>query len=418
LQKNTGFMAILPFAGWSAQTMKQVMVYWGRVAAPFGRGEEKFDSHAGLIAAGLISTLGLALFAEVGGDLETRFMRLWDRIVNKKNTQEKTLDEAQGADEAARIAVHNALAWLPLVNTTFNSLLGAPGYRGTYGFQAFGFDKFNAFLNYARGVVRTHDITYGLDRLAEAQIPFTEPIIENLFNRQGYQTSRNSVRALQKQGPPELVERRASASVSLPSELTPYRAALAEAVFSGRAENVTKAAADFVQKATELGRAEPEKVLAQVFSTLNPYRQAFGGLLTDAQRTETMNRMGDYERNAVQKAESNYEMAANQLGFSANFTKEDSDAGRSAGRATVGAISSSGAIPSLGTGRRLILGRPASRLGATRAFGRGAGSFGGRRLSARPRAKSLVSGRLSPRSGRLRRLSLGRSTHRRRLSYA
>lgn len=426
LQKNTGFVAVLPFAGWTSQTIKQFATYWGKVAAPFGREGAKFDSHTGLLAAGLVSAMAFTLFSFLGGDVESRFLRFWDRLVNKKNTQLKTIDEAEGPAEAAEIAIHNVTAVIPLANSTFNSMLGATGYRGTYGFQAFSLDKLNALLNYARGVVRTHDITYGLDRLAIAQIPFTEPIIENLFNREGFQTSRNTVRALQKHGPQELVERRASAGISLPSELTPYRMALQEAVFSGRPENVTKAAQDFVAKAAELGRAEPEKVLAQVFSTLNPYRQAFGGLLTDQQRTETLAKMADYERGQVDKAESTYSAAADQLGLSSNFTKEDSATARSGSnsRPAEASTASRGTPLSAFGGRRLSLGRSstagiaATGLGPTQALSRGRGVYPTRRALGQNRRIRLFRGRLSPRSGRITRVIRISRPRRRRLTYA
>lgn len=424
LQKNIGFMSILPFAGWSAQTIKQFAVYWGKVAYPFGRDGAKFDARAGLVAAALVSAIGFAIYSYLGGDAEVRFLRMWDRYVNHKNSQLKTIDEATNPVEASEIALHNISAVMPLMNSALNNLLGATGYRGTYGFQAFAFDKINALLNYARGVVRTGDPTYGIDRLVAAQIPFTETIIENTFNRNGRQLDRNTVRALQKFGPQELVERRASATVSLPTELTPYRAALDQAVFSGRPENVAKAAANFVEKARELGRPDPEKSLAQTFSTLNPYRQAFGGLITDQQRQDALNRMSPWEREQVSKAETAYQAAAKQLGLSSSMTKDESasraDATTGTGVSTVSGVrgvgGGGGGVPGIGP-RRVSLGRTRGvrmggigrRLGL-RGIGRASlGLRGGRRTR-------LFTGRLSPRSGRIRRLA--KAPRRRRVTLA
>ena len=434
LQKATAFQAILPFMGWSAQTIKQLGTYAGRAAFSAKFNGKPVDTTFGLLTAAAIGALGVGIYAMAGGDSEVRMLRALDRTVNRKETTLKTIDEADTDAERAEIAFHYLTAGIPILNSTFNTLFGSAGYRGSYGFQAFAFDKVNALLNYAKGVYRTHDITYGLDRLAETNIPISETIIENLFNRQGYQNNRNTVRALQKFGPQDLVERRASASTSTPTEMTPYRQAIARAVFSGKPELVQQAYADFVTKARELGRPEPEKVAQQTFSTLNPYRQAFGGLLTDEQKASTLAKMSDWGRQNVVDAERNYANAASVLGLTASLSKEDSQATRGIGssRSSAGTIPASpvtGSNPSIAP-RRVTLG--GSRwLGGSSLIGSRLRSFGaGRALSGvggrlTPRTPSgsrrgrirYVAGKLRPVSGRVKRVTgkLRRSTRPRRL---
>lgn len=447
LQRATAFQSIMPFLGWSSQTIKQLGTYFGQAAYSAESQGRLVDSRIGLLLATGLSALLVGAFAFLGGDFEVRLLRQIDRLFNRKETSLKTVDEVDTAKEKAEIVIHNMTAGIPLLNSALNTITGATGYRGTYGFQAFIFDKVNAIMNYVRGVYRTHDVTYGLERLAEANIPISETIIENLFERQGLQNSRNAVRVLQKFGPQDLVERRASASVSLPTELTPYRQNLINAVFSGKPELAQEAYQAFVQKATELGRTDPEAVARQVFGTLNPYRQAFGSLITDQQRAEAVSRMSDTQRDMLTKAETAYSAAALALGLPASFTKEESVSARGTRGAGVSGVSAAPAatVPRFGTGvggggggfgvgvggrlrggSAISLGGAGRGIGATRYRGAGigrlragrSGRISSRRLSgAFRRPKSFVRGRLRARRPGRSRLA-GFSRLRRRGVYA
>lgn len=312
-----------------------------------------------------------------------------------------------------------------MLNSTLNQLFGMTGYRGgNVGFQAFAFDKVNSMLTYARDAYRTHDLTHGLDRLAEANIPISETIIENTFQREGLQNNRNAVRVLQKLGPQDLVERRASLSIALPTEMTPYRQALLEAVGSGDQKLVAETYAAFIEKATELGRPEPEKLARQMFSTLNPYRQAFGGVLTDQQRADTLAKASDTQRKMIETMEQNYALAASTLGLTADFEKQEkappiqrSGAGAGggggsfpSGRSPAGA--GGGGMGRIGTGmRRISLSGP--KPPRIRLPGLGAPRGAGAAKSSGAIRTRLVHGRLSARSSKPRRLSAGRKSRRR-----
>lgn len=438
LQRATAFQSIMPFLGWSFQTIKQLDTYWGRAAFSAESKGTNVDSKLGLLVGAGLTALLTGAFAFLGGDFEIRLLRELDRALNRKETSLKTFDEVDTAKEKAEIIVHNMTAGIPLLNSALNTITGATGARGgQYGFQAFAFDKLNSVMNWIRGVYRTHDLTYGLDRLVEANLPISETIIENLFQRQGLQNSRNAVRVLQKFGPQDLVERRASASTSLPTELTPFRQDLINAVFSGKPELAVQAYQAFVQKAAELGRPEPDKVAAQVFGTLNPYRQAFGTLITDVQKSAAFARMSDAQREMVTKAEAAYDAAATAIGRPASFSKEEATAARSTTSTGVsgGARPSMSPVSGLGGGGRLrglssgvsggtLMGGAGTGLGLPRGLGGRVRLGGGRLRAARRggftsvrRTKSFVRGRLRA-TGRRRAMVGTRRRSRRRGVYA
>ncbi len=428
MHRASSFQAILPFMGWSAQTLQLINSTLGKVAFSAEARGVQADTYAGLVIAAALTGLGVSAFAFAGGDLEARMIRELDRLLHHKEGTVKTIDEARDMKEAAEITLHNMTAGIPMLNSTLNQLFGATGYRGgNVGFQAFAFDKVNSMLTYARDVYRTHDLTHGLDRLAEANIPISEAIIENTFQREGLQNNRNAVRVLQKFGPQDLVERRASLSIALPTEMTPYRQALVEAIGSGDQALVAKTYEAFIEKATELGRTDPDKLARQMFSTLNPYRQAFGGVLTDQQRADTLAKMSPVQRKMVETMEQNYGLAAATLGLASEFEKQDkappvqrAGAGGGGGLSlgpVRGATGAAGGISRIGTGlRRVSLSGPrAPRI-------RLPGGLGGIRGSSAAKSRSYrapryVHGRLTSRSSRARRLTAGRS-RRRRLSLA
>lgn len=429
LQQAWPIQSILPFMGWSAQTLKLIDATLGRAAFSTERNGMTADTYSALLIAAGMTALGVGAFAFVGGDLESRLVRQLDRLLHHKEGTVKTIDEAADAKEAAEITLHNMTASIPMLNSTLNQLFGITGYRGgNVGFQAFAFDKVNSMLTYARDVYRTHDLTHGLDRLAEANIPISETIIENTFQREGLQNNRNAVRVLQKLGPQDLVERRASLSIALPTEMTPYRQALLEAIGSGDQKQVAETYSAFIQKATELGRTDPEKLARQMFSTLNPYRQAFGGVLTDQQRADTLSKASDVQRKYVETMEQNYAAAANTLGLTADFEKQEKapPIQRAAGGGGGGGVSfpsgraaagaGGGAIGRIGVGLRRpsLTGPKPPRIRLPGLAGLGGGGAGKSRTAARPR---LVHGRLRARSTKLRRVSTGRRS-RRRLSLS
>ena len=424
LQQAWPIQAILPFMGWSAQTLKLIDATLGRAAFSAESNGMTADTYAGLMIAAGMTALGVGAFAFAGGDFEARLIRQLDRLLHHKEGTVKTIDEARDAKEAAEITLHNMTASIPMLNATLNQLFGMTGYRGgNVGFQAFAFDKVNSMITYARDVYRTHDLTHGLDRLAEANIPISETIIENTFQREGLQNNRNAVRVLQKFGPQDLVERRASLSIALPTEMTPYRQALLEAIGSGDQNLVAETYAAFIQKASELGRPDPDKLARQMFSTLNPYRQAFGGVLTDQQRADTLSKASDAQRKMVETMEQNYALAASTLGLTADFEKQEKAAPlqRSGAGAAGGGVSlpsgraagvSGGGIGRIGGGlRRISLSGP--KPPRIRLPGLGAASGGGAAKSSVARRVRLVHGRLKPRSSSSRRLSAGRAPRRR-----
>lgn len=424
LQKATAIQAILPFMGWSAQTLKLIDTTLGKAAFSAEARGVQADTYSGLLIAAGLTALGVSAFAFIGGDLEARMIRQLDRLFHNKEGTVKTIDEARDTKEAAEITLHNMTAGIPMLNSTLNQLFGATGYRGgNVGFQAFAFDKVNSMLTYARDVYRTHDLTHGLDRLAEANIPISETIIENTFQREGLQNNRNAVRVLQKFGPQDLVERRASLSIALPTEMTPYRQALVEAIGSGDQQRVAETYQAFIEKATELGRGEPDKLARQMFSTLNPYRQAFGGVLTDQQRADTLAKMSPVQRKMVETMEQNYGLAAATLGLTAEFEKQEKapplqrvGAGAGgAGAVSLGggrAAAGGGGISRIGIGgRRISLGAPRGPRIRLPGGGGIRGGLGPKRLAgARTR---YVQGRLRSRSTRARRLTARRPSRRR-----
>ena len=255
-----------PIPGWSFQTAKLLDTYLG------GSKTSKWESRASLLVAGGVAALLAILWETVGGDTETEGLRLWDRFINHKEALEKTIipfeghEEAGNKTEAAQVLVmtppHGSRWsigwWIAWSNRSDSGARAASRRSGAR--QAEFLPRLHEGGYIDRGP------TYGFARFTEAHFPFSEAFIENLMSREGFQTSRNAIRALEKFGPEELLSKRSQSSqTSTPTELSPYKQALEEAIFSGKQDLVAKAIQAFMAKAQALGKPEPKNCSARCF---------------------------------------------------------------------------------------------------------------------------------------------------------
>jgi hypothetical protein len=224
---------------------------------------------------------------------------------------------------------------------------------------------------------------------------------------------------IQKFAPQELV-RQASGGFGMPTptELSPIKEALANAIYKGDSEGVRDAYNAFVAKATELGRKDPDKLAQQVLRSLNPYSLALSGHPTDAQRQDILSKLTPRDKQVLLDGESNFLAATSMLGVGSEMIKQEKT-GTTPAPSRGGGIASSLPRVSLGGGGRAVALTGGAGRGARAP--RGAGmrrvSLGrGGRVSglSRGRRISYVHGKLSaPR--RTRRIS---PVRRRRLTLA
>jgi len=414
---------LYPFSGWPLQSTRQIFALFGK---SFG------DP---VVGSKMTRVIGTALFlATVGasvliGDAGARLVAYVKWLLFNETDPQKHLSEGVDAKENARIATSDAINYISALNGLTDQLFGVKSGRTSLIDNIFPLQIAKTFINYVGGVIHTGDPTYGLPALVKREVPLARILMNRLPEESGL-VARNNVRTvIQKYAPAELV-RDASGGfgMAVPNELSPAKNKLIAAVYNGSSMDVQEAANEFLAKATEIGRPNPDGLLKQVFRSFDPYSLALKSHPTDAQRAEILSHLSDREKKILIDGETNYLAAAQMLGFNADLVKADKGTGSGGGSASAGGSSAasgtgSGAASILsgaggGTGRLRALGSPGSGSGMGRISSGlgGSRSRGGLRRSTRrssllgrSRGRGrLVKGRLRVRSGRVRRLGLPR----------
>lgn len=322
LRRNPFLFIFNPIMGWALQSARQWFQVYGRA---YHDPQHKINmlriAQAIAILAGLVA--GTATHE---AEKETISKLAW--WINRRKDTVKSLAEAENMGEMMRILASDATGYIPQLNTVVNSIMGEKSHRGSASYQPFMIQQANAWLDYFRGIYSTKDITYGAAKMLGNIAPWAQPVLARTESQKGLSADRAAVAVLQKNGPADLIKS-SGPSNFVPTELTPYRDALKNAVYSGDVAKAQQAYDDLVNKARELGRPDPEKLAQQLFSSINPYRQAFGQTLSEMQREALLAKLNDEDRGIVTGAEQAYKGVADILNRSAALTKEEQKQNRS-----------------------------------------------------------------------------------------
>jgi hypothetical protein len=256
----------------------------------------------------------------------------------------------------------------------------------------------NSALSYVSGVAHTHDITYGLPQFLATQAPITKIVTSRLPSQEGITNERNARTIVQRYAPQELL-RQATGGYGLPTptELSPIKQRLANAIYRGDSIGVVEAYQDFLDTARKLGRTDPETLAGSVIRSLNPYSLALVEHPTEAQRAEMLSKLNPHEQQLLQDAETNFMAASQMLGVGSEMVRKEPGEGGGAREAAA-----TGSVRGVGMGvPRGTMGGGTLVAGATPRIG-GFGARIGHRASGLRRATLGRLGFSRLRVGRLR----------------
>lgn len=321
-RQDTTWRFLFPLMGWTAQSGRGFLQAMGR--APTDSRNRML-----LTAASAATVLGFVASAILLGEAEKDLKKEVAEGINGEVYPEKTLTEAQSPEDAAKLAAIDSVSWLPLAHNFASELLGESAQSMSQnGISMFTLQKLGSVFRYAKGVIATGDPAYGLAALGKQLLPFGRRFINDLDSQKGLVELRNARTIVQKFGPTDLLGKEQAPEYREPTQLSPYKQALSNAVFKGDAAEVAKAGADFEAKAVALGKTpdEARALLRQAMASIDPV--SIGGRkMTDAQHDAMLAELGTHDSAILARAEKNWNDASQSFGLTEQLTKQPRGAG-------------------------------------------------------------------------------------------
>jgi hypothetical protein len=359
MRESPSARLLMPIAGWFLQSTRQIPALLGK--APYDR---KYST-AMMTALTVAGIVAFAAWSDLTGDVEKRLFDKLKWIAHHQIDPVKHMGMGRNVAEEVKIHVSNITGYITILNSMVNALLGEQSNRGVYGAQVFVSEMINSALNYVSGVAHTHDITYGLPAFLANQAPITKIVTSRLPSQDGLTNERNARTIIQRYAPQELLRQSTGGyGMTTPTELSPIKQRLANAIYRGDSIGVAEAYQDFLDTARKLGRTDPEKLAASVIRSLNPYSLALVGHLTEAQRAEILAKLKPQEQQVLMDAETNFLAGSQMLGIGSEMVRKEPGDGD--GSVTGGQVLPSARVNVL---QRTIAGRPPGGLGARPRFG-------------------------------------------------
>jgi hypothetical protein len=307
---------IFPMLGWPTQTLRGTLQSLGKAPT---------DSRGRMLLAAASATTVLAAFAMAAltGETEKGLKKETSEQVNGEIYPEPMVWQAKGAAEAAKLLAIDSVAVIPYAHNLASELLGESSQTvNETGMSVFTLQKFGSIMRYLKGVIATHDATYGLPQLAKSLLPFGRSLINRLDSQTGLVELKNARTVVQKNGPKDLLGEQKPMEYPTPTELSPFKQQLSNAVFQGDQQAVTQAAGAFIAKAVDLGKTpeEAKALLRQAMASFDPVAIA-GRKMTDAQYQQTLDNSSTGEAAVLARAANNWNNANAALGLSVPLTK-------------------------------------------------------------------------------------------------
>lgn len=353
LRQDTTLRFLMPLAGWATHSIRKTGQELGM--------SPRDSRHPALLYAAAASTLlGFTAYAILNGEEEKGLRKAIAEGINGEVFPEKMITESKTGTETAKMLALDSVTWMSQVHGMAASLLGESSQTvGQSAISLFPVQKIEAPFQYLKGAIATGDPGYGLAALAKQMVPFLRPWIQSMESQQGLVELKNARTIVQKFGPEQLLDKQGPAEFREPTQLTPLKQALSNAVFRGDTVEVTAASQAFVAKAVAMGQTpeQAQTLLRQAMSSINPL--SIGGRkMTDAQHQEMVANLGTYEGDILKRAETNWNNANAALGFETPLVKQE--------RGVAGAPSRAGASRLRTVGNRLRVSRGRSTGGGYR----------------------------------------------------
>lgn len=126
--------------------------------------------------------------------------------------------------------------------------------------------------------------------------------------------------------------------------MTPYGRKLLNAAMTGDEQGFLSLYREAVEKARQLGKADPERAVKTLFSSQNPYDRAFKRKLNGNERETVLGKFSPDQRAAAERVEDRFTKAAGLIGVPANFERVEKakapvvSAGRRSRRGRLGRV--------------------------------------------------------------------------------
>jgi hypothetical protein len=317
LKKGGIWDIVAPLQGWSVAEFRTYVKHFSRAVDPN-------SSQVILWMALGMLFVAPALAAGAGGDVLNEWMaRLLYKAIRGEERATRQPWERQGTKSQAigwAISVANPI---PFIQSVVNTMLNDMPNRASSDPVLFLQSKAIDVAKYAGGVVKTGDITYGLPRLVKSFLPLSSVFINRLDSVDGSLEALDARRLMTRYGPQDLLKDKSGGGAAEATALTPYGDRMLNAAMHGDDAEFMREYQKAVKVATELGYANPEKTVKQMFASRNPYDRAFKHKLDPEQRTDFLNKLNPEERTLVEDVENRFRHAAGLVGAPANYDKDD-----------------------------------------------------------------------------------------------
>lgn len=349
-QRDIFHSLFAPLVGWNIHALRQFVRYFSRPGVSPG----ETRAHMWFIMGLVLLPILLALTA--GQDIGTeQLIRLVYRGMGKERSTRQPWE--QPPDRMAMALLISAVNPVPYVSMAVNAALNDSPNRASFDPTPVLINKAKDVATYVGGVVQTGDPQHGLERMISSLVPIVAPLIAQMPQQEGIQDALNARRLLTRHGDPDLLRPKYTGSQPA-TPLTPFGQKMMNAAMIGDDAAFQAAYQEALAKAREMGKANPEQVVKQIFMAQNVYSRAFKQKLSPEQRAELLAKLDPRERAIIKNAERRFDHAGSLIGAEPTFERTPSRGGSGLGGfASRRSRSSRGRRPRLARGRRPRLAR-------------------------------------------------------------
>lgn len=331
-QKTFWNVLVSPFMFWKTRMFSQFMNMLSGAQQMEGSAgtvgklrKERMLQVAAIATTVLLPAMFYGAMTSAGDEEAARRMRLalFNQITGFRQPWER-----EGTESQARGWLVHAFNGVPFIDMAMNAMMNDMPNRASMDPSLVAVEKLKDIARYVGGVAQTHDVFYKLPQLIGGLFPDTKLVMNRMESQAGKRDVANVAALVSRNGPTELLRPSGAGNAGgvMVNELTPYADKMVNAAAGGNMPEFQKVYEEAVQVARNLGRPDPEKVVAQMFKSRNPYSRALKSEMTPDQREAFLNSLAPDERARVETVEQNLQQAAQTIGSKMSFVSGDGNA--------------------------------------------------------------------------------------------
>jgi hypothetical protein len=322
-QKDALTTLMKPLLGWSARTLNGMHRVLASVPAQ-AQGNDLFKAR--LKQYMMLSTLTIlpALLAfSASGLMEEKASREVTGALWNQERSSRFPWEREGAKSQAIGWLINATYGIPFVDMLINTMVNDMPARASLDPNIVMINKAKDLARYVGGAIQTGDPAFGLPRLIEGFFPDARMILNRIESETGKQAGADVVALLRRNGPQDIIKP-AGGGTSGPNftELSPFGQRMENAAINEDYPKVQAIFQEAVEKARELGKDNPERLVRQMFQARNPFTRGLTTKMSNQQYTDFLNKLGPAERAKVERVVNAFDQAGQLIGTDPTFTRE------------------------------------------------------------------------------------------------